>query len=61
MGVWLRDRVGEAHLELVAAERHLTVVANEAVEAVKDQVVRQVELGGTGLLPRVDPAVLHPA
>lgn len=51
MGIGLGDRVGEAHLELVAAQGHLAVVADEAVEAVKDQVVCQVELGGTSFLP----------
>lgn len=61
VSIGLGDGVGEAHLKLVAAKRHLSVVADEAVEAVEDQVVRQVELGSAGFLPRVDPAVLHPA
>lgn len=59
VGIGLGHGVGEAHLKLIAAEWHLTVVADETVEAVKDQVVCQVELGGTSLLSRVDPAVLH--
>lgn len=56
--VRLRHRVSQPHLELVAAQRRVSVVADEAVEAVEHQVVRQVEAGGAGLLAGVDPAVL---
>lgn len=60
MRVGLRHRLGQLHLKLVAAQRHLLVVVDEGEEGVKHQVVGQVELGAAGLLPRVDPAVLHP-
>lgn len=33
-------------------------MADEAVEAVEHQVIRQVEAGGAGLLTGMDPAVL---
>lgn len=60
MRVGLRHRVPEPHLELVAAQRHLSVVADEPVEALEHQVVRQVEAGGARVLTGVDPAVLDP-
>lgn len=56
--VWLRYRVAQPHLKLVAAQRCVSVVADEAVEAVKDQVVSQVEAGGARLLTWMDPTVL---
>lgn len=49
--VGLRYGVSQPHLKLVAAQRRVSVVADEAVEAVKHQVVRQVEAGGARLLP----------
>lgn len=58
MCVGLRHRAGEPHLKLVAAQRRVPVVADEAVQAVEHQVVRQVEAGGARILTRVDPAVL---
>lgn len=57
--VGLRYRAAEPHLELIAAQRRVPIVADEAVKAVEHQVVGQVETSGTGLLARVDPAVLH--
>lgn len=56
--VGLRYRAAQPHLELVAAQRCVSVVAYEAVEAVKHQVVRQVEAGGARLLTWMYPAVL---
>lgn len=50
MGVGLRDGVPQPHLELVAAQRRVSVVADEAVQAVKHQVVSQVEARAAGLL-----------
>lgn len=50
VAVGLRDRVPQPHLKLVAAQRHVPVVADEAVKAVKHQVVGQVEASGAGLL-----------
>lgn len=61
VSVGLRHRVSQLHLELVAAQRRLSVMADEAVEAVEHQVVRQVKTGGARLLTGVDPAVLDPA
>lgn len=60
VSVGLRHRVSEPHLELVAAQRHLPVVADEPVEALEHQVVRQVEAGGARVLTGVDPAMLDP-
>ena len=57
----LRHGAAQPHLKLVAAQRRVPVVADESVEAVEHQVVGQVEAGGTGLLPGVDPAVLDAA
>jgi len=59
MGIGLRHRLRQPHLKLIAPQRHLLVVGDEVVKAVKHQVVRQEELGAAGILPRVDPAVLH--
>lgn len=59
MGIGLWHRLRQPHLKLVAPQRHLLVVGDEVVEAVEHQVVRQEELGAAGILPRVDPAVLH--
>lgn len=61
MGVGLRHGAPQPHLELVAAQRRVSVVADEAVEAVEHQVVSQVEAGGAGLLAGMDPAVLDAA
>ena len=46
MCVWLRYGVAQPHLEFIAAQRRVPVVADEAVEAVKHQVISQVEAGG---------------
>lgn len=59
MGVGLRHWLRQPHLKLVAPQWHLLVVGDEVVEAVEHQVVCQEELGAAGVLPRVDPAVLH--
>lgn len=50
VGVGLRNRVSQPHLKLVAAQRCIPVVADEAVQAVKHQVVSQVEASGARLL-----------
>lgn len=46
VGVGLRDGASQPHLKLVAAQRGVPVVAHEAVQAVKHQVVSQVEASG---------------
>lgn len=56
VGLWYG--AAKPHLELIAAQRCVSVVADEAVEAVEHQVVSQVEAGGARLLTRMDPAVL---
>lgn len=50
MCIRLRYRVSQPHLKLVAAERRVSIVADEPVEAVKHQVISQVEAGGARLL-----------
>ena len=50
---------GEDLLEVLAAERVLSVVGDEGVEGVKRQVVYQVVLGLTPLLLRLDATVVH--
>ncbi len=35
-------------------------MCDECEQRVEHQVIRQVELGAAGLLPRVNPAVLNP-
>lgn len=47
MGVGLRNGVSQPHLKLIAAQRCVPIVADEAVQAVKHQVVSQVEASGT--------------
>lgn len=59
VSVGLRHRAAQPHLELVAAQRCVSVVADEAVEAVEHQVVSQVEACGARLLTRMNPAVLN--
>lgn len=59
MCVGLRDRAAQPHLKLVATQRCVSVVADQAVEAIKDKVVCQVETGGARLLTRMYPAVLN--
>lgn len=59
MGVGLRYGLGQLHLKLVAAQRHLLVVCDEGEERVEHQVVREIELGAARLLARVDTTVLH--
>jgi len=59
VGVGLGHGLGQLHLKLVAAQRHLLVVGDEREERVEHQVVRQVELGAARLLPGVDAAMLH--
>lgn len=61
VGIGLRHGVRQSHFKFVAAQRHLAVVADKGIEAVEDQVVRQVELGGTCFLPGMDAAVLDTA
>lgn len=58
VGLW--HWLGQLHLKLVAAQRHLLVMCDEREQRVEHQVIRQVELGVAGLLPRVNPAVLNP-
>ena len=58
VGIGLGNRLGQLHLKLVAAQRHLLVVRDERKQRVEHQVVRQIELGAARLLPGVDPAVL---
>ncbi len=58
VGLW--HWLGQLHLKLVAAQRHLLVMCDECEQRVEHQVIRQVELGAAGLLPRVNPAVLNP-
>lgn len=48
--VGLRHRASQPHLKLVAAQRSVSVVADEAVQTVKHQVVSQVETSGARLL-----------
>lgn len=60
MRVGLRDGAEQPHLELVAAQRRVSVVADEPVQAVEHQVVGKVESSGAWLLTGVDPAVLDP-
>lgn len=60
MCIGLRHGTFQPHFKLIAAQRHLSVVADEMVQAVKHKVVCQVESGGPRLLTWVDPAVLHP-
>lgn len=50
VGVGLRYGVSQPHLKLIAAQRCVSVVADEAVQAVKHQVVSQVEASGARLL-----------
>lgn len=50
VSVGLRHRAAQPHFELVAAQRCVSVVADEAVKGVKHQVVCQVEAGGARLL-----------
>lgn len=50
VSVGLRDGVAQPHLKLIAAQRRVSVVADEAVQGLKHQVVCQVEAGGARLL-----------
>lgn len=50
VGIGLRYGASQPHLKLVAAQRSVSVVADEAVQAVKQQVVSQVEASGARLL-----------
>lgn len=59
VSVDLRHRFSQFHLKLIAAQRHVLVVADQCEERVEHQVVSQVVLGAAGFLARVDPAVLH--
>lgn len=61
MSIGLRHWFSQLHFKLVAAQRHLLVVANKGIECVEHQVVSQVELRATSLLTRVDPTVLDPS
>lgn len=61
MSISLRYWFSQLHLKLVAAQRHLLVVANQGEKRVKHQVVSQVKLGAAGFLTRVDSTVLHSA
>lgn len=58
VSVGLRDGVSQPHLKLIAAQRRVSVVADEAVQGLKHQVVSQVEAGRARLLTWMYSAVL---
>ena len=58
MGRGLRHGVGEAQLEVLAAQRVFSVVVDQGVHAEEVQVGRQVEVSEPPLGAGADPTVL---